>query len=65
MTSLGKQPRTPEEWIKRFLTAARERLTTSKLLHEKRRFVDQMYLTGYVVECALKALILHDTPESE
>jgi hypothetical protein len=27
--------------------------------------IDQIYLTGYVVECALKALILHDAPESK
>ena len=59
------EPRTPEEWIRRFLKAARERYATSEFLHEKGLFVDQAYLTGYVVECALKALILHDTPRSD
>jgi hypothetical protein len=65
VSSRSKEPKTPSEWIKRFLAAAQQRYTTAELLREKGLFVDQMYLTGYVVECALKALILHVTPESE
>jgi hypothetical protein len=58
------EPRTPEEWIKRFLKAAQQRYTTAEFLHAQGMFIDQAYLTGYVVECALKALILNDTPRS-
>jgi hypothetical protein len=65
VSALGTEPKTPDEWIKRFLAAAGQRFTTCEFLHDKRRLVDQMYLTGYVVECALRALILHNTPETE
>jgi hypothetical protein len=65
VSALGREPKTPDEWIKRFLAAAGQRYTTCEFLGKRGMFIDQMYLTGYVVECALKALILHDTPESK
>jgi HEPN domain-containing protein len=65
VASQSSEPKTPEEWIKRFLKAAQQRYTTSEHLNDQGMYVDQMYLTGYVVECALKALILKDTPDSD
>lgn len=41
-----------------FLRAAGQRLTTAQFLWEHDYTLDAMYLTGYTVECALKALIL-------
>jgi len=58
-------PRSPEEWIKRFIKAAEQRRTTSEDLNDQGKYVDQMYLTGYIVECALKALVLSATPRSK
>jgi hypothetical protein len=60
MATQAREPKSPEEWIKRFLRAAQQRYTTAKFLHSARYLVHQMYVTGHVVECALKALILHD-----
>jgi hypothetical protein len=64
MTSRSRDPKTPEQWIKRFLNAAKQHYTAAEQLNKAGMIVDQLYLTGYVVECALKALILHDTPRS-
>ena len=61
----SNDPKTPEEWIKRFLKAAEQRRTTAESLNEQGMYVDQAYLTGYVVECALKALVINDTPVSD
>ena len=65
MAKRRNEPKTANAWIKRFFTAAKQRYTTCELLNQRQLFVDQMYLTGYVVECALKALILHDAPKRE
>lgn len=48
-----------------FLRAARQRLDTAMFLLESGYNLDAMYLAGYTVECALKALILHLTPEAD
>ena len=45
-----------------FLRAAAQRLTTAQFLLENRYNLDAMYLGGYTVECALKALIMEATP---
>ena len=50
---------------KAFWRAASERLVTARLLLESRRHLDAVYLAGYVVEFALKALILDRTPARE
>ena len=48
--------------IRKFHRAARRRLETATFLVQKSRFyVDAIYLAGYAVECALKALILKRT----
>jgi hypothetical protein len=59
------EPGTPEAWIRHFFKVAQQRYTTCELLNKYKLYVDQLYLTGYVVECALKALILHDAPRKE
>jgi hypothetical protein len=61
----SKEPKTPEEWIKRFIRAAEQRRDSAKRLEDASMFIDQMYLTGYVVECALKALIVNDASASD
>ena len=48
-----------------FQRVARQRLTTAEFLLVNRFNLDAMYLAGYTVECALKALILELTPASE
>lgn len=45
-----------------FLRAASQRLEAANLLLESGLSLDAVYLAGYVVECALKALILQRTP---
>lgn len=47
------------------MRAARQRLTTAETLLEANLNLDAQYIGGYTIECALKALILHNTPESE
>jgi len=49
---------------KTFLRAAAQRLDAARLLLDSGLFLDAVYLGGYVVECGLKALILHRTPAS-
>lgn len=48
-----------------FRRAAGQRLTAAEHLLRDELFLDAMYLAGYGVECALKALILARTPESK
>ncbi|MGC1274708.1 MAG: HEPN domain-containing protein [Planctomycetaceae bacterium] len=43
--------------------AASQRLTTAEFLLEHDYTLDAYYLAGYAVECALKSLIMHLTPE--
>lgn len=45
-----------------FWKAAAQRLTTAEFLLRHKHTLDAMYIGGYTVECALKALILHKTP---
>jgi HEPN domain-containing protein len=48
--------------VRRFLRAARQRLTSASILFEHDMFLDCMYLAGYAVECALKSMILANVP---
>jgi len=48
-----------------FLLAAAHRLTTAQFLLDHHYNLDAMYLAGYTVECALKALILDRTPPAD
>jgi len=45
-----------------FLKVARQRLDTATFLLKNTFTLDAMYIAGYAVECALKALILEKTP---
>lgn len=51
--------------IKAFRRAASQRLETARFLLDSRsrQHLDAVYLAGYAVECALKALILARTPQ--
>lgn len=49
---------------RKFLRAATQRLTTAEFLLKNDYNLDAMYLAGYAMECALKALILENTPKS-
>jgi hypothetical protein len=48
-----------------FQKVAAQRLTTAEILLREKLNLDAQYLGGYTVECSLKALILHTTPESD
>ena len=48
-----------------FQNAAEMRLRAAHALHAAGFHLDAQYLGGYAVECALKALILHETPDAE
>lgn len=54
-------PTTPRD----FLRAARQRLVAAEALLREKLTLDAQYLGGYTVECALKGLILHRTPDHE
>jgi hypothetical protein len=54
-------PTTPRD----FLRVAAQRLTTAEILLREKLTLDAQYLEGYTVECALKALILHQTPNPD
>ncbi len=43
-----------------FISAAQKHLTDSSLLLDQKRFDNAAYLSGYVVECCLKALLHMD-----
>jgi HEPN domain-containing protein len=43
-----------------FISAAQKHLTDASLLLEQNRFDNAAYLSGYVVECCLKALLRLD-----
>ena len=47
----------------KFWRAAEQRLAIAEFLMRHGYHLDSMYLSGYCVECALKALILRRTPE--
>lgn len=48
-----------------FQKAALQRLTTAEFLLQKGYNLDAMYLAGYTLECAMKALILEFTPAAD
>lgn len=48
-----------------FQRAAAQRLTTAETLLREKHTLDAQYIGGYVVECSLKALILHQTPDPD
>jgi HEPN domain-containing protein len=48
----------------KFLRAAEQRLATAEFLLKNAYYLDCMYLSGYGVECAMKALILSRTPRN-
>lgn len=48
-----------------FQRAAGQRLTTAEALAQLKLTLDAQYIGGYAVECSLKALILHQTSDSE
>jgi len=54
-----------EKQIRRFRRAADQRLTTAEFLLKHGFDHDAVYLAGYTVECALKALVLRWTPRGE
>lgn len=54
-----------EREIRLFERAADQRLTTAEFLLKHGFLVDSVYLAGYAVECALKALVLRWTPRRE
>jgi len=51
-----------EKQIRLFQRIADQRLATAEFLLKHGYNLDAMYLAGYTVECALKALILRWTP---
>src|SRR5262245_16428830 len=48
-----------------FQKVAAQRLTTAETLLRAKLTLDAQYLGGYTVECSLKALILHQTPDAD
>ena len=48
-----------------FQKVAGQRLTTAETLLREKLTLDAQYFGGYTVECSLKALILHGTPDAE
>jgi HEPN domain len=55
------QPKTSRD----FQNAAGQRLTTAETLLREKLTLDAQYVGGYTVECSLKALILHRTPDPD
>jgi len=53
-----------EKQIRLFQRAADQRLITAEFLLQNGFSIDAVYLAGYTVECALKALILRWTPRA-
>ena len=51
-----------EKQIRRFRRVADQRLNTAEFLLKHGFDLDAVYLAGYTVECALKALVLRWTP---
>ena len=48
-----------------FQKVAAQRFTTAEVLLREKLMLDAQYIGGYTVECSLKALILHLTPEAD
>lgn len=53
---------TNDPLVRKLMKAAKQRLTSSEALLSQSQFLDSIYLGGYGVECALKALLLARTP---
>jgi HEPN domain-containing protein len=51
--------------IRKLVRAAKQRFESSEILFRNEAFHDSMYLAGYVVEIALKALVLTRIPISK
>lgn len=54
-----------EKSIRLFQRAADQRLTTAEFLLAHGFYLDAVYLAGYAVECAMKALVLRWTPRRD
>jgi HEPN domain-containing protein len=54
-----------DKHVRRFQPAADQRLTTAEFLLENDFHLDAVYLAGYAVECAMKALILRWTSKGK
>src|SRR5438045_427280 len=54
-----------EKTIRKFERAAQQRLKAAQFLFDHGFYHDAVYLGGYAVECALKALILRRTTRRE
>ena len=48
-----------------FLKVAGQRLTAAETLLREKLTLDAQYIGGYTVECSLKSLIMHRTPDPE
>lgn len=55
----------PPETSRDFQRAAGQRLVAAETLLAQGLTLDAQYICGYVVECSLKALILHVAPEAD
>jgi HEPN domain-containing protein len=54
-------PTTPRD----FQRAAAQRFSAAEVLFREKMTLDAQYIGGYTVECSLKALILHLTPDPD
>jgi hypothetical protein len=50
----------PQHWLR----VADQRLVAAQFLFDNRFFLDSAYIAGYVVECALKGVVMARTPLS-
>lgn len=48
-----------------FQKASAQRLTAAETLLREKLTLDAQYIGGYTVECSLKSLILHRTPDPD
>lgn len=55
----------PPQTSRDFQKIAGQRLTTAETLLREKLTLDAQYFGGYTVECSLKALIMHLTPEAD
>jgi HEPN domain-containing protein len=55
----------PPSTSRDFQKASAQRLTTAETLLREGLTLDAQYFGGYAVECSLKALILHLTPDAD
>jgi HEPN domain-containing protein len=54
-----------EKQIRLFERASKQRLTAAGILLDNGIYLEAVYLAGYAVECALKALLLRWTPRRQ